>query len=417
LSSSSNLSVSRRVVYPPPPYIGGLTITHQDQKCLREGEFVNDVIIDFYLKYITLNILSEVDQKRVYIFSCFFYKRLTQQLHGEARQNEEKTTCVMKRRHNRVQKWTRGTDLFSKDFIFIPIIECSHWFLAVVCFAGIKEACYVNRETNETFPACRPNPSNVESVTSISKSSSSTFQSSTSSEQPPSTYQSSVSSKTETKSCSSPKSTCKKSIDLVTLEKVKRKNLFSNCVPPKVVKTSLDVSTHQSVYLVSPFVKVTKPLTNRPLFKNEKQSKSFQISTIDENKWNPSKYQYREPCILVFDSLRGPSRSKQVNFIRDYLTMEWKAKKAESCGHKEFDKTSLRMNSVQVPQQDNYSDCGIFLLHYVETFFKNPIENFCVPINNLSNWFNTNECKTKRKTILEVIQNLRNQQSQNVSEI
>ena len=50
--------------------------------------------------------------------------------------------------------------------------------------------------------------------------------------------------------------------------------------------------------------------------------------------------------------------------------MEWKAKKAESCGHKEFDKTSLRMNSVQVPQQDNYSDCGIFLLHYVETFFK-----------------------------------------------
>ena len=132
----------------------------------------------------------------------------------------------MKRRHNRVQKWTRGTDLFSKDFIFIPIIECSHWFLAVVCFAGIKEACYVNRETNETFPgffykiistiyksvnfsACRPNPSNVESVTSISKSSSSTFQSSKSSEQPPSTYQSSVSSKTETKSCSSPKSTCK----------------------------------------------------------------------------------------------------------------------------------------------------------------------------------------------------------------
>lgn len=29
-------------------------------------------------------------------------------------------------------------DIFEKDFIIIPINEHSHWFLAIVCFPGLK---------------------------------------------------------------------------------------------------------------------------------------------------------------------------------------------------------------------------------------------------------------------------------------
>jgi len=38
------------IVYPPPPAKGGISVTNEDLHCLNEGEFLNDVIIDFYLK-------------------------------------------------------------------------------------------------------------------------------------------------------------------------------------------------------------------------------------------------------------------------------------------------------------------------------------------------------------------------------
>ncbi|XP_039101715.1 sentrin-specific protease 6 isoform X6 [Hyaena hyaena] len=42
--------VEKLIVYPPPPAKGGISVTNEDLHCLSEGEFLNDVIIDFYLK-------------------------------------------------------------------------------------------------------------------------------------------------------------------------------------------------------------------------------------------------------------------------------------------------------------------------------------------------------------------------------
>lgn len=38
------------MVYPPPPEKGGIPINTEDYACLDEDQFLNDVIIDFYLK-------------------------------------------------------------------------------------------------------------------------------------------------------------------------------------------------------------------------------------------------------------------------------------------------------------------------------------------------------------------------------
>lgn len=40
----------RILVYPPPPEKGGITLNNADYACLGEDQFLNDVIIDFYLK-------------------------------------------------------------------------------------------------------------------------------------------------------------------------------------------------------------------------------------------------------------------------------------------------------------------------------------------------------------------------------
>uniref|UniRef100_A0A8C6TYB7 Ubiquitin-like protease family profile domain-containing protein n=1 Tax=Neogobius melanostomus TaxID=47308 RepID=A0A8C6TYB7_9GOBI len=124
------------MVYPPPPATGGIAVTTEDLHCLNDGEFLNDVIIDFYLKYLVLERLKKEDAQRIHVFSSFFYKRLNQR---ERRCGADPSNLpIQKKKHNRVKTWTRHVDLFQKDFIFVPINESAHWYLAVICFPGLQ---------------------------------------------------------------------------------------------------------------------------------------------------------------------------------------------------------------------------------------------------------------------------------------
>ena len=55
-----------------------MAVSNEDLFCLNDGEFLNDVIIDFYLKFVSREKLSQADCARTHIFSSFFYRRLTQ---------------------------------------------------------------------------------------------------------------------------------------------------------------------------------------------------------------------------------------------------------------------------------------------------------------------------------------------------
>ena len=73
------------------------------------------------------------------------------------------------------------------------------------------------------------------------------------------------------------------------------------------------------------------------------------------------------PCILVFDSLSTGSRARVVATLREYLQCEYDSK--VKGGHK-FDRDNMKGSGPKVPQQPNFSDCGIFVLQYVESFFE-----------------------------------------------
>lgn len=45
--------------------------------CLAQDQLLNDVIIDFYIKYLCNAVLTPEQREKTYVFSCFFYKRLT----------------------------------------------------------------------------------------------------------------------------------------------------------------------------------------------------------------------------------------------------------------------------------------------------------------------------------------------------
>lgn len=48
----------RLIQYPAAPCKGRITVTKEDLACLASGEFLNDVIIDFYLKSVCRRLFS-----------------------------------------------------------------------------------------------------------------------------------------------------------------------------------------------------------------------------------------------------------------------------------------------------------------------------------------------------------------------
>ncbi|XP_010613068.1 sentrin-specific protease 7 isoform X3 [Fukomys damarensis] len=300
--------VQKLIVYPPPPTKGGLGVTNEDLECLEEGEFLNDVIIDFYLKYLILEKASDELVERSHIFSSFFYKCLTRKENNLTEDNPD--LSMAQRRHKRVRTWTRHINIFNKDYIFVPVNESSHWYLAVICFPWLEEAVY------EDFPQ------------------------------------------------------------------------------------TISEQSQQNIKTIDHDLQTTSTLSS-----NTEDSQSTKMSM------SFAKKMCKRPCILILDSLKAASVQNTVQNLREYLEVEWEVKRKT---HREFSKTNMVDLCPKVPKQDNSSDCGVYLLQYVESFFKDPIVNFELPIH-LEKWFPRHVIKTKREDIRELILKLHLQQQKGSS--
>ncbi|XP_051006015.1 sentrin-specific protease 7 [Acomys russatus] len=305
--------VQKLIVYPPPPTKGGLGVTNEDLECLEEGEFLNDVIIDFYLKYLLLEKASDELVERSHIFSSFFYKCLTRKENNITEDNPD--LSMAQRRHKRVRTWTRHINIFNKDYIFVPVNESSHWYLAVICFPWLEEAVY------EDFPQ------------TVSQQ----FQDQQSQHD--------------------------------------NKTIDNEVRPASAVSAGAEDSQSTEMNMPAP------------------------------------KKMCKRPCILILDSLKAASIQNTVQNLREYLEVEWEVKRKT---HREFSKANMVDLCPKVPKQDNSSDCGVYLLQYVESFFQDPIVNFELPIH-LEKWFPRHVIKTKREDIRELILKLHLQQQKGSS--
>ena len=114
----------------------------------------------------------------------------------------------------------------------------------------------------------------------------------------------------------------------------------------------------------------------------------------------------------MFDSLGG-RKDRQARLcatLRDFLTLEFQEKYPGQ--KREFTPHNMPGSAPKVPQQPNLTDCGLFLCHNVETFFKNPIEDYTLPITSLKEWFPDSESRMKRSNVAGIIRKLANQQNQ-----
>ncbi|CAI9296180.1 unnamed protein product [Lactuca saligna] len=81
------------------------------------------------------------------------------------------------------------------------------------------------------------------------------------------------------------------------------------------------------------------------------------------------------PCVLHMDPIRG-SHTGLKGLMQSYLKEEWKGRQQEASKDISSRFDNLRFISLELPQQPNSFDCGLFLLHYVELFLEQAPINF-----------------------------------------
>jgi len=106
-----------------------VSISKRDVELLLPETFVNDTIIDFYIKYLTTRIES-TEKCRFHFFNSFFFRKLADLDKDQGRAPEGRAAFL------RVRKWTRKINVFEKDFLFIPVNFNLHWSLIVICYPG-----------------------------------------------------------------------------------------------------------------------------------------------------------------------------------------------------------------------------------------------------------------------------------------
>ncbi|XP_052310501.1 probable ubiquitin-like-specific protease 2B isoform X4 [Populus trichocarpa] len=117
------------------------------------------------------------------------------------------------------------------------------------------------------------------------------------------------------------------------------------------------------------------------------------------------------PCILHMDSIRGSHRGLK-NLIQSYLYEEWRERHNGTVDDTLSKFIHLRFVPLELPQQENSYDCGLFVLHYVERFLEEAPINFSpFRITEVSNFLNRNwflpvEASLKRACIQKLIREI-----------
>ena len=119
-------------------------LTQGDCNRLREGHFLNDNLIDFYLRFLQRTRSAGAGASAgaragaapprrgtLKVFSSFFYKQLRTGSKGSKGGPKRKNGGSLA--FDSVKRWTLNDDIFQYDFLLIPVCQAMHWSLAVVC--------------------------------------------------------------------------------------------------------------------------------------------------------------------------------------------------------------------------------------------------------------------------------------------
>ena len=98
-----------------------IKMTRRDYQKLEPGEYLNDTLIMFWLKFYQHFCYPHPEE--VHIFDTHFYSKMVA---------ETDSLDGLKLQYDCVKRWTRKKNLFAKKFLVFPICVEEHWSVVVV---------------------------------------------------------------------------------------------------------------------------------------------------------------------------------------------------------------------------------------------------------------------------------------------
>lgn len=300
----------------------------RDIERLDEGVYLNDNLIAFYLRY--LQEMTERDRpdvfKRVFFMNTYFYPRLTK---GKGRKNID---------YDAVKRWTSKVNVFDYDYIVVPVNENTHWYLAIIC----------------NVPKLLPPPKEK-----ISKED----------EQVQEKEVVELGDAGDTIDPAHPTSKHKEgSVTPEVARKVSRLSIEDRGSP----ELQPNGKSHIDVERINPDTPNHISTADDDTDRAQKEASSVGKGRKGKRKSIPPvrKYNTEEPRIITLDSIGSP-HSPTCSNLRDFLIAEAKGKLDVEIT---LENPSLGMTAKNIPEQQNWCDCGLFLLGYVEGFLDHPEE-------------------------------------------
>ncbi|MCJ1310533.1 hypothetical protein MMC25_004197 [Agyrium rufum] len=346
------------------------TVEFDDLSRLDEGEFLNDNLIGFYMRYLEEQLEKHDPSvaKTIYWFNTYFYASLTQNTKGKSRIN-----------YDAVRKWTRNINIFDFDYLVIPINEAAHWYVAIICnlpalsHGGPQKDIVLEEIKPEVIAVNVDNDNTVLGVTvttladpeklnhlpsepvlidepneQLARESLASFSIDDKMDLDEELKVSEINEPIVIHHMDKDKQEALPDVEPSALNKLASLLGEEDDIPPEL-HTEEDSTPIQH----------SSP--NAIKFLNS-MKKSKRRSSAQGRKFNPD-----QPTIITLDSL-GISHPATSRALKDYLIAEAEAKfKLEI-----HDKQLQGMTAKDIPQQDNFCDCGVFVLGYLDKFVEDP---------------------------------------------
>jgi len=320
------------IVYPLKG-IRRTTVQQDDLIRLDEGEFLNDSIIEFYIRWLWERL--NVSEQQVYVFSTHFYTTLTRN----------------KFNYLAVERWTAKVDIFSRDFTVIPIHQDFHWYLAIVCnLPKLRKA-----ESEEI------QDSNDVEVQPISPTTDEPIELADTDQDKAKSYR-------QTKVDNLFRNVAKQQessseTDFITIDDDGDARESMDEGPGLPSRVRQEKPTAQ----LAPDSQSTQ-VSEIGIFADVKMGSHANRKTKRKSGPPPRKYGTDQPAIVLLDSLSG-THSATIRNIKDYLIEEGKSKRGLDITRDELQGIHAREG---IPKQSNMSDCGLYVLGYVHKFLEDP---------------------------------------------
>ncbi|KFZ05702.1 hypothetical protein V501_08104 [Pseudogymnoascus sp. VKM F-4519 (FW-2642)] len=303
-------------------------VDKRDIERLDEGEYLNDNLITFYLRYLQEKAEKERPDvfKRVFFMNTFFYPRLIQ---GKGRKNID---------YDAVKRWTSKVNIFDYDYVVVPVNENNHWYVAIIC--NLPKL-LLSPEENISKEEEKGHEKEVVDLGDAGNTTGPT----------------------------QPTSELKEgSVTPEVARKVSRLSIEDRGSP----EPQPNMAKHIDVERINPGTPTHTSTADDDTDRSQKATSSAGKGRKGKRKSIPPvrKYNTEEPRIITLDSF-GMPHSPTCSNLRDFLIAEAKEKLGVEIT---LAQPSIGMTAKHIPQQTNLCDCGLFLLGYVEGFLDHPDE-------------------------------------------